>query len=139
MFPKTLQEASLQAIKNALLHHFKHVNFEASESAKFNTLSRNPSDSIRNVVLQLQKQVARCNLGAELDNHFRGRLIAGINDAALQMKMLLEERPTFSSLRTLCEKFEELDKAVEEPAVFLHKCVNGRNQYKPVQIENLRP
>ncbi len=75
-------------------------------------------------------KAARCNFGAELDNYLRDHLIAGINDAALQKKMLLDERPTFSSLRTICEKFEELDKAAEQPAVLRHKCANGRNQYK---------
>ncbi len=63
-----------------------------------------PSDSIHNFVLQLQIHAARCSFGAELDNHLRNRLIAGINDAALQKKMLREKRPTFSSLRMLCEK-----------------------------------
>ncbi len=53
VFPKTLQEATLQEIKDALLHHFKPVNFEAPERAKFNALSRSPSVSIRNFVLQL--------------------------------------------------------------------------------------
>ncbi len=130
VFPKTLQEATLQEIKDALLHHFKPVNFEASERAKFNVLSRSPSDSFRNCVLQLQIQPARCNFGAELNNHLRDRLIAGINDAALQKRMLLEKGPTFSSLRMLCEKSEELDKAVEQPAVLLHKCANWRKHYK---------
>ncbi len=51
VFPKTLQEATLQEIKDALLHHFKTVNFEASERAKFNMLSRSPSESIRSYVL----------------------------------------------------------------------------------------
>ncbi len=137
VFPKTLQEATLQEIKDALLHHFKPVNFEASERAKFNTLSRSPSESIRSYVLQLQKQAATCNFGAELDNHLRDRLIAGINDVALQKRMLLEERPTFSSLRTLCEKCEELDKAVEQSAVLLHRCQNGTNRSKQVHTVSL--
>ncbi len=123
-----LLQALLQEIKDALLHLF-----EAPEHVKFNTLSLNPSDSIRNFVLQLQIQATRCNFGAELDNHLRDRLIAGIDDASLQKKMLLEPRPTFSSLRTLSEKFEELSKAVEQPAVLLHKCTKGRKQYKQVQ------
>ncbi len=51
VFPKTLQEYNLQEIKDALLHRFKPVDFEASEHAKFNALRRSPSDSIRNFVL----------------------------------------------------------------------------------------
>ncbi len=65
-FPMTMQEATLQEINGALLHHFKPVNFEASERANFNALSCNPSDSIRNVVLPLKKQAAMCQFGAEL-------------------------------------------------------------------------
>ncbi len=61
-------------------------------------------------MLQLQKQAARCSFGAELDNYLQDGLVVGINDAALQEKMLLEKRPTFSSLRTLCGKFEALKK-----------------------------
>ncbi len=59
----------------------------------------------------------KCNFGAELDNHLRDRLTADINEAALQRKVLLQERQTFSSLRTLCEKF----------VILLHNCRNGSN------------
>ncbi len=116
MFPKLLQEASLQGIKDAILHHFKPVNFEASERAKFNMLSRSPfrvHPQLRTSVAETSGQV---QFRGRTRQPHRDRLIAGINDAALQKKMLLEERQTFSSLRTLCEKFEELDKAVEQPA-----------------------
>ncbi len=71
VFPKTLQEASLLEIKDALLHYFKPMNFEASERQKFNMLSHRLSESICSYVLLLQKQAARCNFGAELDNHLR--------------------------------------------------------------------
>ncbi len=84
VFPKNLQEATLQEIKDALLHHFKSVNFEASERTKLNRLSCSPSESIRSYVLQwpsAQRQAAKCTFGAELDNYLRDRLIAGINDA----------------------------------------------------------
>ncbi len=109
------------------------MNFKASKRAKFNALSYSPSDSIGNFVLHLQTQAVRCNDGFELDNELRDRF-AGISDAALQKKMLLEKRSTFTSLRTLCEKFEEFGKAKEQPAVFrVHKCRNERNQYKQFQ------
>ncbi len=84
-----MQEVSLQEIKDALLHHFKPVNFEAPESAKFNMLSHSPSESIRSYALQLQRQAA------------------------------------------------ESDKAVEQPAVLLHKCQNGRKQYKQLHKVSL--
>ncbi len=73
VFPKTLQKASLQEIKDALLHHFKPMNFEASERAKFNMLSRSPSESIRNCVLQLQRQAAKCNFGSRRTKATRNR------------------------------------------------------------------
>ncbi len=49
-------------------------------------LSRSPSEPIRSYILQLPRQAAECKFGAELDNYLRDRLIAGINDAALQKK-----------------------------------------------------
>ncbi len=49
-------------------------------------MSRNPSNSIRNFVLLLKKQAAGYNFGAELGNHLRDRLIADINNAALQKR-----------------------------------------------------
>ncbi len=66
VFPKTLQEATLREIKKASLLYFKPVSFEASELAKFNVLSRSPSEPICSYVLQLQKQAPKCYLDAGL-------------------------------------------------------------------------
>ncbi len=54
VFPKTLQEAPLQEIKDALLHPFKPVNFEVSKRAKKDAPARAASffistDALREV------------------------------------------------------------------------------------------
>lgn len=127
LFPKSLQESSLKEIQSALIKHFEPVNFEAAERARFNLLVRDSSETIRDFVLKLQKQASKCNFGDQLQDALRDRLIAGINNTILQKKMLLADTPTFSTLRTLCQKFEELNKTVEVPTVMLH---NAQRQPK---------
>ncbi len=61
------------------------INSCAGEIEKY--LARFPS-----YVLQLQRQAAKCNFGVELEYYLHDRLITGINDAALQKKMLPEQR-----------------------------------------------
>ncbi|GAA50669.1 retrovirus-related Pol polyprotein from transposon 17.6 [Clonorchis sinensis] len=52
-------------------------------------LARPHSQSVRDFVLQLQTQAAKCDYGAQLDDQLRDRLIAGIQLPELQQKLLL--------------------------------------------------
>ncbi len=45
--PKTLNDASMADIRQALLRHARPAQFELVKRAKFNTLVRNPKETVR--------------------------------------------------------------------------------------------
>ena len=73
---------------------------------------------IRDFILQLQIQAAKCNYGEQLLIHLRDRLIAGINSGGLQQKLLLLKNPTFQDVRVICEQYEDVNNIVlKDPEV----------------------
>lgn len=119
-FPELPIKVGYDKLKDILLQHFQPVNFEATERAKFNCLIRGNDQDIREFILQLQTQAAKCNFGDQLTTNLRDRLIAGINSPDLQKKLLLMNDPTFQSVRSVCEQFQDVSLAVtvENPVLF---------------------
>ncbi|VDP90382.1 unnamed protein product [Echinostoma caproni] len=83
-FPESLIQLKYEELKDLLLKHFQPVNFEAAERAKFHYLARDPNQSVRDFILQLQTQAAHCNFKDQLQTQLRDRLVAGINCSELQ-------------------------------------------------------
>ena len=115
-FPDTPIALSYEVIKGLLLQHVKPINFEAAERAKFDCLVRPEHQSIREFILELQTQAAKCNYGEQLLIHLRDRLIAGINSTDLKQKLLLLPNPTFQTVRVVCEQYQD-DRAIMKPEV----------------------
>ncbi|VDP84649.1 unnamed protein product [Echinostoma caproni] len=60
-------------LKSLLLQHVKPTNFEASERAKFHSMVRNPNQGIREFILDLLTQAAKCDFGDLLDMQLKDR------------------------------------------------------------------
>ncbi len=99
VYPKTLRDASIAEIQEALLRHVRPAQLELVERAKFHTLVRSAIETLREFVVRIQQQAAKCNFQEHLDVALRDRLVAGINRPELQ-RMLLSEKDT--SLLKLC-------------------------------------
>jgi hypothetical protein len=125
--PATLEYTKLKEI---ILRHFKPVNFEAAERAKFHSLVRSPNQSVRNFILTLQCQASKCNFQNQLEIALRDRIIAGINDQNIQRKLLLLPDATFQSVRNYCEQFEDVNTATSEQSTIL---ANSSTQRSNVQ------
>ena len=65
-FPDPPISLTYVKLKELLLTHVQPVNFEAAERAKFNTLTRRSDQGIRDYILQLQTQAAKCNFADQL-------------------------------------------------------------------------
>ncbi len=79
VYPKTLGDASITDIQEALLCHVRPSQFELVERARFQTLIRSPNETVRDFVVRLQRQAFKCNFEGHLDVALRDRLVAGIN------------------------------------------------------------
>ncbi|GAA48437.1 hypothetical protein CLF_101610 [Clonorchis sinensis] len=102
VYPESPIDISYNELKKKVLQHFKPINFVAAERARFNMLTRSHSQSVRDFVLQLQTQAAKCDYGAQLEDQLRDRLIAGIQLPELQQKLLLCPHQKFQTIRKMC-------------------------------------
>ncbi len=67
VYPKTLRDASITEIQEALLRHVRPAQFELVERAKFHTLIQNPNETVREFIVRLQRQASKCNFERHLD------------------------------------------------------------------------
>ncbi len=58
VYPKTLRDASITEIQEALLCHVRPAQFELVERARFHTLIRNPNETVREFIVRLQRQAS---------------------------------------------------------------------------------
>ncbi|KER28873.1 LOW QUALITY PROTEIN: hypothetical protein T265_13486 [Opisthorchis viverrini] len=122
---------SYTALRKKVLQHFKPTNFVAAERARFNVSTRSHPQSVRNFVLQLQTQAAKCDYGAQLEDQQRDRLIAGLQLPELQQRLLLCPDQKFQNIRKICEQYEDVKHVTKsEEAVVLRysKRNNSRMQ-----------
>ncbi|GAA47571.1 hypothetical protein CLF_100528 [Clonorchis sinensis] len=103
-------DISYNALKKIVLQHFNPIKFVATERARFNMLTLSHSQSVRDFVLQLQTQAAKCDYGAQLEDQLRDRLIAGIQLPELQQKLLLCPNKKFQTIR---KTYRTLNSAVQ--------------------------
>ena len=113
-YPKKPISLSYDELKALLLHHLQPVNFEIAERAKFNELRRKPDQKIREFILQLQTQASKCGFGDQLEVNLRDRIIAGIELPELKQQLLSIKQPTFQSVRSACEHYEDVNAVVKE-------------------------
>ncbi|VDP95104.1 unnamed protein product [Echinostoma caproni] len=133
-FPESPIQLKYKELKDLLLKHFHPVNFEAAERVKFHCLARNPNQSVRDFILQLQTQAARCNFKDQLQNLLRDGLIAGINCSELQQQLLLIPNCTFQTEKVVCEQYQDVRAALrEEP-----KVLSSHNRSSALEAQQTR-
>ena len=129
-FPKKPKDLTYDEAKSLLVNHLKPRNFTIKERATFNTLLRKPEQNIKDFIRTLQKQASKCNFGDNLEDQLRDRLLAGINDAELQKKMLLDSALTFSKAKEICETTLSVQNAINEnSSVLLMRDETCRQKY----------
>ncbi len=101
-------EKSYNQLRTLLMDHVKPQNFEMTERARFHSAIRQPGQSIREYILALQTQAAKCSFGTELESQLRDRLVAGLADQELQSKLLLEPDLTYARAKTMCERYNDV-------------------------------
>ncbi|CAH8548112.1 unnamed protein product [Schistosoma rodhaini] len=96
-------------LKELLLNHVKCTSFECRERAKFHKMIRQNYQKVKDFILELQRQAAKCNFGDKLHVHLSDRLIAGINISGLEKELLKMPNCSFQDARTACINYEPVN------------------------------
>lgn len=111
-FPDDLGSKSVNEMKALLLGYLRPAHFQATERARFNSLVRRGDESLRNFLLRLQKQAAKCNYGVNLREQLLDRIIAGVNDPELQKRLLRHSSLTYEKAKDILESWDDVNTAL---------------------------
>ena len=104
----------LDDLVQVLCKHYRPAPSEIVERCKFHGRYRRPGESIATFVAELRSLSEFCNFGETLEVMIRDRLVCGINDDAMQKRLLAEPRLTYARAVELAQALERADKNVKE-------------------------
>ena len=97
-----------------MTQHFKPAPLEIVKRFKFHTRIRKPGESVSTFIDQLRSLAEFCNFGAVLEDMLRDRLVCGINDEAIQRRLLGESQLTYRKAMEIAQNQERAEKNVKE-------------------------
>ena len=112
--PKKPEEETLVNLAKTLETHFKPAPSEIVERCKFHTRYCRPGESIATFVTELRRLSEFCNFGDTLEAMIRDCIVCGINDDAMQKRLLAEPTLTYSRAVELAQSLERANKNVKE-------------------------
>ena len=98
----------------ALSKHYRQTPSEIVERYKFHTRVRKAGESIANYVAELRSLSEYCNFGAVLNDMIRDRLVCGVNDVAIQRRLLAKPTLTYEKVVELALSAETAARSVRE-------------------------
>ena len=107
-------EKSYDELVKALSKHFKPTPSEIVERFKFHSRVRKAGESIATFVSELRSLSEYCNFGGTLDDMIRDRLVCGVNDSAIQKRLLAEPGLTYEKAVELALSAETAAQSVRE-------------------------
>ncbi|CAH8542619.1 unnamed protein product [Schistosoma intercalatum] len=125
-------------LKELLLSHVKCTSFECRERAKFHKMVRQNDQKVREFILELQKQAAKCNFGDQLHVQLRDRLIAGINIPSLERELLRMPNCSFQDARTACINYEAVNELDIQSMKISNTLLSRRDELQSQGQSNLR-
>lgn len=87
---------TLAQLITVLDQHFDPAPSEIVERFRFNTRVRKGGESISTFIAELRRLAKNCNYGQSLDMMLRDRIVCGIQDEAIQRKLLSENALTLA-------------------------------------------
>lgn len=102
--PSQPGEKLYKDLVKALADHFNPTPSEIVERFKFNSRWRKPGESVSTFLAELHAIAAYCNFGDTLEVMLRDRIVCGINDSAIQKRLLAETKLTFKQAIEIVRK-----------------------------------
>ncbi len=111
--PEKPGDKSLADLLQKLEDHFSPKPSEIVERFKFHTSFRKPGESMAAYLARLRALAKYCNFGASLEDMIRDRLVCGINDIAIQKRLLAEPKLTYKKAVEVAHSLERADKNIQ--------------------------
>ena len=90
-------ETSYEDIVKKLTEHFSPKPSKIVQRSRFYKRFRRPDESISTFLMELRALAEHCNFGESLETMIRNRLVCGVNDDAIQKRLLAEgDKLTFA-------------------------------------------
>ena len=114
LLPAKPGEKTYAELVEALSKHYRPTPSEIVERYKFHSRVRKAGESIAYYVAELRSLSEYCNFGAVLNDMIRDRLVCGLNDAAIQKRLLAEPALTYAKAVELALSAETSAQSVRE-------------------------
>ena len=106
LLPKKVAEETYKNICNKLNAHFNPKPSEIVQRFRFYKRDRRDGEPISEFVAELRHLSNGCEFADTLDKMLRDRLVLGVNDEALQQRLLEESALTFESAFEKCQAWD---------------------------------
>lgn len=113
-------------LKTLMKEHFNPKPSEIVQRYKFDSRSRQSTETVSAYVAELRRLAHDCNYGTTLEQMLRERLVCGINDNRIQRRLLSETDLTFEKAFKIAVAAEAASKNVQD----LHKAPLACNSMK---------
>ena len=105
-----IKEKPYADLVRILREHFGPKPSEVGQRFKFNSYIRKPGESVATFVAKLRALSEDCDFGDSLEVMIRDRLVFGINDKAIQKRLLAEPKLTYKRAVELAQELESADR-----------------------------
>ena len=129
--PSKPGEKTYAALVDALTQHFKPKPSEIVERFKFHSRVRKPGESVATYVAELRSLSEFCDFGDTLEVMIRDRLVCGINDGAIQKRLLAEPKLTYAKAVEIAQTTESAAQSMRELRV---KSESDANPAQPTPV-----
>ena len=115
--PKKPGDEDLGTLTEALQGYFSPKPSQTMQRFKFHSRNRLPGESITEYVAHLRSLSANCEFGTFWDDMLRDRLVCGIEDSAIQKRLLSERTLDFQKALDIAASMEAASRDVKSMGV----------------------
>ena len=124
--PAAPSEKSYQELVQAMTDHHSPPPLEIVQRYRFHTRFRQQGETVVTFVSELRAIAQWCNFGESLENMLRDRLVVGIDNEAIQRRLLSESTLTFKKALELAQSLEAAARNTKEIQNGVGIKANGR-------------
>lgn len=126
--PENIEDKTYEQLIEKLDSHFAPKKNIVAESFKFNKRDQKQSETIAEYIVELKTIAQDCEFGNFLDRALRDRFICGINNEAIQQKLLNDS--SLSTFQKACDVASTMETTKKDLEVIHNGAVNfvsGKN------------
>ncbi len=112
--PTRPDEKTFEQLAATLASHYSPAPSEVVQRFKFNTRTRSTGESVAAFVAELRRLAEFCNYGDKLNEMLRDRIVCGVNNEAIQRKLLAERDLTYDRAIAIAQGSELADRNMRE-------------------------